>query len=259
MSYYYITWATKKIKERHGNVTLEADIMYMNKIPFIITPQAIHFWTAELIKNENPQQLPHPSNKLCRYTTDEVSKFVTYLETGNLNILKILPGHGHQHKCDRQECTCSSNRMNSSHNKECIWAIANQLPFEAYPHRLIVEMVYNVTFWLNAFWCTQHKEPMYNTPCLHTDQNQHCWLEFRAYVQIHIEHDNSLAVHTTGAIALRPTGNTQGSHYFTQNINSGRWVAHNNWNALHMRSNITQTLHRLVAACKKTQRHINHG
>ena len=32
-------------------------------------------------------------------------------------------------------------------------------------------------------------------------------------MQIHIEHDNSLAVHTTGAIALRPTGNTQGSHY----------------------------------------------
>jgi len=35
--------------------------------------------------------------------------------------------------------------------KERVRAIANQLPFKAYPHRLIVEMVYNVVFWLNVF------------------------------------------------------------------------------------------------------------
>ena len=35
--------------------------------------------------------------------------------------------------------------------KERIQAIVNQLSFKAFPHRLIVEMVYNVTFWLNAF------------------------------------------------------------------------------------------------------------
>jgi len=43
--------------------------------------------------------------------------------------------------------------------KEQIGAIANQLPFEAYPHRLIIEMVYNVTFWLNFF----HTEMVYTT------------------------------------------------------------------------------------------------
>jgi len=30
--------------------------------------------------------------------------------------------------------------------KEWAHAIANQLPFEKYPHRLIVEMVYNIMF-----------------------------------------------------------------------------------------------------------------
>jgi len=38
---------------------------------------------------------------------------------------------------------------------------------------------------------------------------------------------------TRGAIALRPTGNTQGSHYFL-NINSGRCVTWNNWMVLSM-------------------------
>jgi len=40
------------IKE-YVNVTLAVDIMYINEIPFVMTMSwAIHFWTAELIKNE---------------------------------------------------------------------------------------------------------------------------------------------------------------------------------------------------------------
>jgi len=39
--------------EQHGNVTLAVDIMYINKIPFVMTTsRAIHFGTAELIKNQ---------------------------------------------------------------------------------------------------------------------------------------------------------------------------------------------------------------
>jgi len=42
-----------KIIERHRNFTLETDIMYVNKIPFVITiSQSIHFCTTELIKDE---------------------------------------------------------------------------------------------------------------------------------------------------------------------------------------------------------------
>ena len=39
--------------ERHRQVTLETDIMYINKVPFIVTTSCnIHFCTTELIKNE---------------------------------------------------------------------------------------------------------------------------------------------------------------------------------------------------------------
>jgi len=37
--------------ERHGNITLETDIMYINGIPFVMTSKGIHFCTAKLIKN----------------------------------------------------------------------------------------------------------------------------------------------------------------------------------------------------------------
>jgi len=40
------------ILERHGELTLAVDIMYINEIPFIMwTSRDIHFWMAKLIKN----------------------------------------------------------------------------------------------------------------------------------------------------------------------------------------------------------------
>jgi len=138
--------------------------------------------------------------------------------------------------------------------KERIWAKVNQLPFKVFPHRLIVEMVYNVTFWLNAF---PHNDGLHDVMSprtilagLHINHNKHCTLEFGSYVQIHKEHDNSMTSRTSGAIALRPTGNTQGTHYFL-NINSGRRVARNHWTALLMPNEIIQVVHRLAAANKK--------
>ena len=42
-----------EIIEHHRSVTLKADIVYINEIPFVITTsKSIHFHTAELIKNE---------------------------------------------------------------------------------------------------------------------------------------------------------------------------------------------------------------
>jgi len=68
--------------------------------------------------------------------------------------------------------------------KERIWAIVNQLPFKTFPHRLIVEMVYNVTFWLNA---VPHSDGEVMSPRtiltgLHIDHDKHCTFEFGSYI-----------------------------------------------------------------------------
>ena len=42
-----------RILEEHGNITLTMDIMYINKIPFIVTlSRAIQFGTIEMIKDK---------------------------------------------------------------------------------------------------------------------------------------------------------------------------------------------------------------
>ena len=41
-----------ELLEEHGDVTIAIDIMYINETPFMMTiSQAIHFGTAEMIKN----------------------------------------------------------------------------------------------------------------------------------------------------------------------------------------------------------------
>jgi len=128
--------------------------------------------------------------------------------------------------------------------------MVNQLPFKAFPHRLIVEMVYNLTFWLNVYSDGVHDvmSPWTILTGLHIDHNKLCTL-FGTYVQIHEEHDNSMTSCTLGAIALQPTGNTQGTHYFL-NIDSGRRVARNHWTVLQMPNEVIHVIHRLAAANK---------
>jgi hypothetical protein len=53
-----------------------------------------------------------------------------------------------------------------------------------------------------------------------------------------------------GAIALWPTDNTQGTHYYL-NINSCRHKAHNNWTVPPLPMEVIQTIHKLAVACKK--------
>jgi len=94
--------------------------------------------------------------------------------------------------------------------KERIRATTSTLPFEQFPHHLIVEIAYNAVFWLNCF---PHKEGIHTTLSPRTivtgskiDFNKHCKLQFGTYVQMHEQHNNSLLPRTAGAIALTQPG-----------------------------------------------------
>ncbi len=89
----------------------------------------------------------------------------------------------------------------------CVW---NTMPFKKLSTKMIVELIHSSVFWLNTFPPTGEISDTLS-PCAiiigsEIDYNKHCRIEYGAYVQRHEEHDNSMATRTTGAIALRPTG-----------------------------------------------------
>ena len=108
-------------------------------------------------------------------------------------------------------------------------------------------------FWIKCFL---HKDGIHVTLSPRTivtgsniDHNKHCRLQFGSYVQVHEQHYNSMATRTSGAIALRPTGNAQGSYYFLS-LHTGKCIVRNNWTVLPMPNEVIATIHQLAKACK---------
>ena len=101
--------------------------------------------------------------------------------------------------------------------KERARCVYNTMPFSKIPGRMVAELIYYCVFWLNTFPARDGVSDTLSPRAIvmgsNLDFNKHCKLEFGAYVQAHEEHDNTMATQTTGAIALRPTGNAQGGYF----------------------------------------------
>ena len=90
---------------------------------------------------------------------------------------------------------------------------------------MVVEMVYACIFWLKIFFplptVVENMSPCTLLTGRTIDFNKHCKYEFGTYVQTHEEVNNTMRSHTTGAIALWPTGNNQGGIFFLS-LTTGR-------------------------------------
>ena len=125
------------------------------------------------------------------------------------------------------------------------------------PRRIIIEMVYAANYWLNMFPRKGGVSKTLSPRTLLTGQTwsytTHCKLESGDYVQTHEEHDNSMAAQTIGAIALRPTGNTQGGYFFFS-LTTGRVLNRGRWTSLPMPNKVINRVHRMAR-----QEHGNNG
>ena len=83
---------------------------------------------------------------------------------------------------------------------------------------LVSQMVSASNYWLNNFppkdGVSRSISPSTLVTGHNIDYNKHIKLEFGEYVQTHEEHGNTMKTRTTGAIACRPSGNTQDGQLF---------------------------------------------
>jgi len=208
------------IMEKHSEVKLAIDVMFINKIPFIMTTSRnIHFWTAELVKDMKNNRLK-----------TSIDQLIHACQTRGCKIKEILADRQFRHIQQRIEqkgtvlniCAAIEHVPEIKRYiravKERFRSITTTLPFEQYLPQLIIKMVYNCIFRLNSF---PHKDGVHLTispRAIMTGQkityNKHCKVEFGTYVQTYKKHNNSMEPKTSGAIALRPSGNKQRGHYF---------------------------------------------
>jgi hypothetical protein len=247
--------------EIYRTVTLCADIMFVNKLAFVVTiSRDIHFSTVELIGNRAPSTVLHSLVTVMQLYKRRGFQIKHILMDGEFhNLVGPISDHGASlNTASRAEHVPEIERFIRT-LKERTRCIYNTLPYETMPPRLLTEMIYASNFWLNAF---PHPNGISNTmspraiitgQCI--DYNRHCQLEFGTYVQTHEEHDNSMAARTCGALALRPTGNSQGGWYFF-NLNTGRVINRHRWTELPLPSDVIVRVRNLARRAHVTKRGI---
>ena len=138
--------------------------------------------------------------------------------------------------------------------KERVRGTYGVLPFASLPTRMIIELVYNSIFWLNAFpfedGVSSTLSPRVLVIGKPIDYTKHCRIEFGSYAQVHEEHDNSMVSRTTGAISLGPTGNSQGSYFFLSLV-SGRSINRGRWSELPITEDVIRRVNAIGTSCRE--------
>jgi hypothetical protein len=232
----------------YKNVTLCVDIMFINQIIFLITlSRKLNFGTVEVLQNRKATTILS-AIKSVRYMynkrglTIELGLMDNEFEPLRVELMRIgiqlnvTANDEHVPEVERYIRTI----------KERVRCVYNSLPYRQIPARMLIEMVHASVFWLNNFppkhGISDTMSPRYIMTGFHIQYNKHCNLEFGAYAQVHEDHDSTMATRTTGAIALRPTGNQQGGFYF-MSLNTGRRLNRNHWTELPMPSDVIDRVH----------------
>ena len=205
--------------------------MYVNQIPMLISiSRNIKFGTIEAI----------PNNKTATVLKGVKAILQLYRGNGFTIEMALMDGEfGHL----RGELAGMGVTLNETSRdkhvgdieryiqtvKERMRAIYNTLPFNKIPARLVIKMAKASVFWLNGVPPNDSfgngLSPRTIVTGQKLDYNRHCRYQFGEYAQTHEQHDNSMNPRTVGALALRPTGNAQGSFYFMI-ISTGRVLNH---------------------------------
>ena len=241
------------IIEQYGNITLSADIMHVNGIPFFVTrSRHIHFGTVDVLSSLQVTDIAGALRRVVKIYGRGGFQVTTALMDGafagmheicnQLQVtLNTTSRDEHVGDIERYICTV----------KECMRGISNTIPFKRMTRNMVMELAKAMVYWLNSVPSSTGVSPTMSPRTIITgqllDYHKHCRYEFGEYVQTHEEHDNSLISRTVGAIALRPTGNQQGGYFF-MSLHTGRIINRLHATKLPMPSEVIVRVEQLAKA-----------
>ena len=238
------------ILERYRDVTIAIDVMRVNTLPFLVSTSVhLKFGTAEHLTDQSKGVLMQAIKHIKAIYTSR--GFVVRYVLADGQFVSIEP--------DLQAIGLTPNFTSNDEHvgvieryirtvKERVRSDIRNTPFEYFPSLMVIKCVYRNIYWLNAFPPKDGLSAVVSPRCLLTglrlDYHRHCSLAFGEYVHTHEEHDNTMTGRTVGAIALGPTGNEQGSHFF-MSLGTGRLLNRARWNTLPMPAEVIKQVNRM--------------
>jgi len=142
-----------KVLSRYQNITLCADVMFVNSIPMLVTvSRNLRFGTVEELPSRSVANLVKALTRVTK----------VYKRAGFPVTLSLMDGEFETLRGDLADANVTLNTTGRDEHvgdierfirtvKERMRATYNMLPFEWIPHRMVVEMAKSAVFWLNSF------------------------------------------------------------------------------------------------------------
>lgn len=142
-----------EIMSQCKELTLCADIMFVNKIPFLVTlSRRIKFSTAEVLTSRSAKNIMIAITNVYKIYKARGFKINIMLMDNEFETLRgELSSIGITLNTTANDEHVADIERHIRTVKERIRSIYNTLPFTRFPTRLIVEMVYYSVFWINSF------------------------------------------------------------------------------------------------------------
>ena len=240
------------ILSRYQKVTVAGDIMFVNKLPFFVTiSRNIRFSTSEFLLNQKTDTIFKAITHVHLTYKKRGFKVETLMMDGQFDkdgLNGDVAGLGTNLNAVARNEHVPEIERNIRTIKDRSRSVVTMLPFQHLPARIVIELIHYVVFWLNSFPAKNGISDVLSPRAIvvgaTVNYKNHCQLEFGTYVQTHEPHDNTMTPRTTGAIALRPTGNAQGGHYFFS-LTTGRRLNRNQWTVLPMPADVIDRIHKM--------------
>ena len=230
----------------HNSVTLAIDIMFVNRVPFFITiSRNLKFGTVEALSNRKAVTITEKLKSVVKLYQHRGFQVTTILADPEFE--PIRASFPSLNCCGADEHVPEIERYIRT-VKDRTRSTYRMLPFRRIPRLMLIHMVKNAVFWLNALpaqdGVSSDHSPRYLMTGYELDYNLHVRLEFGQYVQTHEEHSNAMSEQTMGAICLGPNGNQQGGHWFLS-LATGQRITRHRWTELPMPQEVIQRVNQL--------------
>ena len=238
--------------ELHKFVTLTADVMFVNGIPFLVTmSRTIKFRTAEFAPSRTKKQLARLLRRVCMlYGRGGFVVRVILMDmefekvSDEIGLVEVNTAAAREHVGEIER----SIRL-MKERARCVVASLRRIGVKFLHKQILIRMVYHVVMWLNAVPADGGVSMQYSPREIviqtQLDFKKHAVADFGAYVEASEDavRTNDMSDRTHECINLGPTGNRQGSHY-TFDLGTGKVTTRRIIREMPMPDEVVRTINR---------------
>ncbi len=181
----------RALLEQHQQVTLAVDVMFVNRVPFLVSvARGINLITAEHMPTKTAKQLT--AGIVCimdLYLRSGLQVGTVLMDKEFKKLRNLVPVLSVNTTAAKEHVPEVKRRIRLI--KDCGRGILNTLPFKKMLQIMLIELIYHIVLWLNAFLTksgvSETLSPRKIIMRHKLDFTKHCKAQFGSYCKAHDE------------------------------------------------------------------------